>query len=385
MSLRSWLQLSLTEGAGPITIRRLVEFAGSADSAAVLSEKDLRRVDGIGPDRAHAMHRGLAEAAGRVDGVLDAAARLGARLLCQDDAGYPALLKAIPDPPAVLYVLGALEPRDLQAVAVVGSRRCTHYGREQAERFGALLAAAGFTVVSGGARGIDSAAHRGALRHPHGRTICVVGCGVDVVYPPENRELYAQIASRGAVVGELPFGTAPSAENFPRRNRIISGLSRGVLVVEADRRSGAMITARIAGEDHGRTVFAVPGRVDNPMSQGTHQLIRDGAVLTTGLDDIVQGLSPVPDGARQPTLFDEASAQIGGGAAEQPPVSAEALPLTDRQRRILDAIEDEPAAVDRIIERTGIDAAAVLGELTFLTLKGAVKRIDGQTFARRRQ
>ena len=381
MPLQHWLQLSLAEGVGPITIRRMVDFAGSAESAAALSEKDLRSVEGVGPARAQSIRRALDAAGGRVDRTMDLAARSGVRLLCLEDSDYPALLRSILDPPAVLYVRGCFEPRDLQALAIVGSRRCTHYGREQAERFGALLAAAGFTVVSGGARGIDVAAHRGALRHPQGRTVCVLGCGIDVVYPPENLELYGQIAARGAMVSELPFGTAPSAENFPRRNRIISGLSRGVLVVEADEHSGAMITARLAGEEQGRTVFAMPGRIDSPMSRGTHQLIRDGAILTAVLDDIVQGLGPVPEGARQLMLFDE-SAQPAPAAAPQ---ESAAPAMTERQRRILEALDDEPTPVDRIIERTGVDASAVLGELTFLTLKGVVKRIDGQTFARRRR
>src|SRR5262249_38618585 len=166
----------------------------------------------------------------------------------------------------------------------------------------ALLAGAGITVVSGGARGIDSAAHRGAMSHAQGRTIAVLGSGVDVPYPPENAKLFQEIAQRGAVISEYPLGTPPLKDNFPRRNRIISGLSRGVLVVEADERSGALITARLACDDHGRPVFALPGRVDNKMSAGPHRLIRDGATLVRSLEDIIEGLGPLPHGAVEPTL-----------------------------------------------------------------------------------
>jgi DNA protecting protein DprA len=243
----------------------------------------------------------------RVDDELAKCTELAVALLCPDDDAYPALLKEIPDPPAVLYVRGAFEPRDLNAVAIVGSRKCSYYGREQAERFAALLAGAGFSVISGGARGIDSAAHRGAMSHAHGRTIAVLGSGIDVPYPPENAPLFEEIAKRGAVVSEYPLGTPPLKDNFPRRNRIVSGMSRGVLVIEADIKSGALITARQACDDHSRPVFALPGRVDNALSDGPHLLIRDGAVLTTKLEDIIENLGPLPHGASEPTLFEEAS------------------------------------------------------------------------------
>ncbi len=295
-----------------------------------------------------------------------------------EDEEYPALLKLIDDPPTVLYVRGAIEPRDLQGLAIVGSRRCSYYGREQAERFGALLAGAGFTIVSGGARGIDSAAHRGALQHPQGRTIAVMGCGLDVVYPPENDALFRQIAQRGAVVSELPLGTPPNGENFPRRNRIVSGMSRGVLVVEADERSGALITARLANEDQGRPVFALPGRIDNRMSIGPHKLIRDGAVLTAGIEDILEGLNPLPDSVRETTLFEEVPAvpEVAPPAVPSPVPS-----LTDRQQAVLREFHGEPTTVDQLIERTGLGAQDILQELTFLSLKGLAKRVDGQTYA----
>jgi DNA processing protein len=228
MALRHWLQLALTEGIGPILTTRLIAAAGSAQAACNADAALLRNVEGIGSAKSRDISASLRRAAGEVDEELSRCEAAGVMLICQDDENYPVVLKVIPDPPPLLYVRGALEPRDLNALAVVGSRRCSHYGREQAERFGALLAQAGMTVVSGGARGIDSAAHRGALEPAAGRTIAVLGCGVDVDYPPENHALFEQIAQRGAVVSEFAMGQPPLKENFPRRNRIISGLSRGV-------------------------------------------------------------------------------------------------------------------------------------------------------------
>jgi DNA processing protein len=284
----------------------------------------------------------------------------------------------------VLYMMGAIEPRDLQSIAIVGSRKCSTYGLEQAERFGSLLASAGFSVVSGGARGVDTAAHRGALRHPHGRTIAVLGCGIDLTYPPENKALFGQIAQRGAVLSEYPIGTPPNPENFPRRNRIVSGMTRGTLVIEAGVRSGALITARLAGEDQGRPIFALPGRVDNPLSSGPHQLIRDGATLVTGLEDIQEGLDPLPEFVHQPNLFSETSppadAAINAPAATPVPPS-----LTERQSLLLSRLDTDGVTVDALVERTGLEPGQVLQELTFLSLKGLIKRINGQTYARRKR
>src|SRR4051794_6559695 len=298
MALQHWLQLALTDGIGPVLQMRLIEACGGDVAAACAANAStLRNVDGIGTGKASKIAESLKRSADQVQAELAKAGDAGVRLICIEDESYPALLKEIPDPPAVLYVRGTFEPRDLNAVAIVGSRKCSFYGREQAERFGALLASAAITVVSGGARGIDSAAHRGAMSHERGRTVAVLGSGVDVAYPPENAALFDQIATRGAVVSEYPLGTPPIAENFPRRNRIVSGMTRGVLVIEADERSGALITARQACDDHGRPVFAIPGRVDNKLSIGPHKLIRDGATLVTGLEDILEGLGPVPHSA----------------------------------------------------------------------------------------
>ncbi len=396
MSLRHWLQLALTDGIGPILSRRIIDRAGDVETACAADMKLLREVEGIGSAKATKIQQAIREAGQSVDAEFARAAIAGAAIICPDDAIYPVLLRSIPDPPVVLYVRGELEPRDLNSLAIVGSRRCTYYGREQAERFASLLAGTGFTVVSGGARGVDSSAHRGALAQPQGRTIAVLGSGVDVAYPPENAGLFDQIARRGAVISEFPLGTPPNKENFPRRNRIVSGMSRGVMVVEADVKSGALITARQAVEDHGRPVFALPGRVDNPQSAGPHKLIREGAVLVENLDDILQGLDPLPQHAIEPGLFASFSEMIADPAdvsdsehqsTAGAPVAVAADPLdglSERQRTILSEMGTDAAAVDALIERTSLPAQVVLQELTFLSLKGRVKRVDGQTYVRQR-
>ncbi len=318
--------------------------------------------------------------AAAVDEEIARCKAIGVTLICPDDEVYPALLKEIPDPPAVLYLKGDLQPRDLNAVAIVGSRKCSFYGREQAERFAALLAGAGFTVISGGARGIDSSAHRGAMSHPQGRTIAVLGSGIDIPYPPENAPLFEEIAKsgRGAVLSEYPLGSPPMKENFPRRNRIVSGLSRGVLVIEADVKSGALITARQAVDDHARTVFALPGRVDNALSEGPHQLIRDGAVLTTKLEDIVENLGPLPHSISAPIMFEDGKPQAAVAHHENAP----SVLLTDRQQLILEHLSVDPIHVDALIERTSLGASDILQDLTLLSLKGVVKRVSGQSFVR---
>jgi DNA processing protein len=373
MALRHWLQLALTEGIGPILTSRLISIAGGAEAACAAGPELLRSIEGIGPAKSRAVFESLKRAAREVDREIVQADSTGVSLICLDDPSYPEILKTIPDPPPLLYLKGEFQPRDLNSLAIVGSRRCSHYGREQAERFGALLAQAAFTVVSGGARGVDSAAHRGAMSPREGRTIVVLGCGVDIVYPPENSALFDDVSRRGAIVSEFPFGTPPIKENFPRRNRLISGLSRGVLVIEADIASGALITARQACDSHNRPVFAIPGRIDNAMSAGPHALIRDGAVLVTSLEDILDNLGPVP---HQAMLFSEEPAM-----AE---TAAPVLSFDDRQKRILEMIDHDPTHLDVIIARTEFPAEVVMRELTMLALRGAVKRVEGQIYVRKR-
>jgi DNA processing protein len=380
MSLRHWLILSLTENIGPILARRLIEFTGSVEAACGANANVLRMIEGIGTAKSTIIAQSLRDAANLVDGELDRAAAAGARVICPEDERYSVLLKTIPDPPLVLYVKGTLEPRDLNAVAIVGSRKCSFYGREQAERFAALLGGAGVTVISGGARGVDSAAHRGALSNPEGRTIAVLGCGADVVYPPENVSLFEQIAQRGAIISEYPMETPPVAENFPKRNRIVSGLSRGVLVVEADERSGALITARQAGEDQGRPVFALPGRVDNKLSVGPHKLIRDGAILVTKLEDILEDLGPLPQGAMDEVL----PTVVVFALSDETIAPPKNFNLSDQQQLIVDQLSSDAVNIETLIDRTGLDASIIVREITFLSLKGAVQRVDGQTYKRAR-
>ena len=391
MSLEHHLQLALTNGLGPILLSRLIQAAGSASAACKASPQLLQSIDGIGLAKSTQISRGLHAAAEQVPHQIAFAQQQNVRIICLDDPDYPSLLLAIPDPPTVLFVKGDLQDRDLNGIAIVGSRGCTFYGREQADRFAAALAGSGFTIVSGGARGIDSAAHRGALSHPAGRTIAVLGCGVDQVYPPENTALFEAIAARGAVISEYPLGTLPLPENFPRRNRIISGLSRGVLVIEADERSGALITARCACEDHGRPVFALPGRIDNKMSTGPHRLIRDGAALVTCMQDVIDALDPLPAHVHEPkpdaNLFDtndpETDAPNDGPDAPPDPTlkpAKHSVPLTAQQAQIIDAIADAPTCVDLVAERTTLPIHVILQELTVLSLKGLIRRVDGQTY-----
>jgi DNA processing protein len=379
MPLIHWLQLAMTNGIGPILLRRLIDASGNVEAACAADTSLLASIDGISRSKASLIHKSLRLAADDAKAELDRASAKSVTLICPDDATYPPLLRHIPDPPAVLYMRGVLEPRDLNSIAIVGSRKCSYYGREQAERFGALLGGAGFTVISGGARGIDSSAHRGAMSPASGRTIAVLGSGVDVPYPPENDKLFEQIAERGAVLSEYALGTPPVAENFPRRNRIVSGMSRGVLVIEADERSGALITARQACDDHGRPVFALPGRVDNRLSIGPHKLIREGATLVTGIEDIIDGLAPLPDDVSlpspSPALF------------EPPPTEpAPAIPmlgLSESQQSILLHLTADPTDVDALIERTLLSPQQILQDLTMLSLRGVVRRVDGQNYVKR--
>ncbi|HEX8341937.1 MAG TPA: DNA-processing protein DprA [Tepidisphaeraceae bacterium] len=375
MATRDWLTLNLAVGIGPVIGRRLIDAAGSPAAAAAADLALLRGVEGVGVAKATKLAAALADARAKVDEEFAVAAAKATRVLSSDDDEWPAALRNIADAPLVLYCRGTIEPRDLNAVAIVGSRKCSGYGREQAERFAALLAGAGFTVVSGGARGVDSAAHRGAMSPIGGRTIAVIGSGIDVPYPPENLDLFHAIAGRGAVLSEFAFGTPPLAENFPRRNRIVSGLSRGVLVIEADERSGALITARQALEDHNRPVMALPGRADNPQSAGPHKLIRDGATLVTRLEHVLEALGPLDAALPEFPLF----------AAPDEPAAPPAKPghdMSAAQTAIYSCLSVDPQSVDAICAATELDVSLVLRELTFLTLKARARRVDGQRFVR---
>jgi len=375
------LRLTLTPGLGPVLVRRVIRTIGSASEAARAGAHDLAMTPGVGETKARTIAAGLRAADKALDEELRLAERIGVRFVAMSDDDYPPLLTQLEDAPPVLRVRGELVPElDRFCVAIVGSRSSTHYGVEQAERFAAALAERGLPVVSGGARGIDTAAHRAAHR-VRGRTIVVMGCGQAHCYPPENADLFQRVAdSAGCVISELPLATPPARENFPARNRIISGMSLGVLVVEAGARSGALITARLSAEDHGREVMAVPGRVDSPASTGVHALIRSGgAELVTTPADVIETLEPHARHAHADThatrYADPAKPPPTPDAprpAAQPDLST--LALSARQRSIVDALA-EPRTLDEIVRLTGLDAAAVRTEATVLEVQRVIKRV----------
>lgn len=394
------LRLTLTPCLGPTLISRLMGAFGSADAALAASRSQLERVKGIGSAKSESIARGLRESADLAKAEIELADRLGVHIIGAGAPEYPPILAELPDAPPILYVRGTLRPEDLDryCVAIVGSRECSAYGIEQSRRFAGVLARAGLTIVSGGARGIDGAAHRGALA-AQGRTVVVQGCGLAHTYPPENAPLFDEIAAcqggvGGAVVSELPLNTAPTAQNFPARNRIISGMSLGVLVIEAGERSGALITARVAAEEHGRDVMALPGRVDSPSCRGSLGLLKQGgATLVTEPGDVIALLeSPAHHHHRGTHGFRYQAAPSGApeGAAPETEV-AEASPvstslfeptLTVPQRAILDALS-EALTLDELARATALTPGSLRSELTTLEIQQRVRRA-GSRFERRR-
>ncbi|HUU11730.1 MAG TPA: DNA-processing protein DprA [Phycisphaerae bacterium] len=361
------LRLHLTSGIGPRLYGALVEHFGSAKAAAEAGASALAEVNGISRSGAEAMVGGIRQADAQAE--LDRARAAGVAVIVRGEPEYPIALTYLFDAPPVLYVKGTLVPGDAQAISIVGMRKCSLYGQDQAERLAGGMARAGFTVVSGLARGIDSAAHRGALA-AGGRTIAVLGNGLATVYPPENKPLAEAVVERGALISEFPMAVGPTAENFPRRNRILGALSLGTIVVEAGRRSGALITARLAAE-MGKEVFAVPNRVDAPGAAGVHGLIRDGARLVESVADVLEefpdlGIEPPPDedATRQGTLSLKAN-------------------LSPEEARLMEVLDGEPAAMDVLASRAGLGAAQASGALTLLELKGLVRALPGGRFARR--
>jgi DNA processing protein len=311
------------------------------------------------------------------------------------DIRYPQPLRNIPDPPTVLYVDGALESTDTLAVAIVGSRHATFYGIRVARMLAEELGFLGFTIVSGMARGIDRVAHEGALA-AGGRTLAVLGCGLDVAYPSDHRELRAQVAAAGAVLTELPLGSPPLAAHFPRRNRILSGLSLGVVVVEAAEGSGSLITAKLAAEQ-GREVFAVPGPIDAPTSRGTHALLKQGAKLTETVDDILEEL--VPQIQRQTCDKTTAGSSSSGGrqalarsgapstarlATHPPGRGYTETDLSSDEQRVYAAVTREPRSIDEVTDQSALTSSAVACALLALELKDAVRQTPGRRYYRSR-
>ncbi len=358
-----WLTLSLLPGLGCTLINRLVRWLGSP--AAVLDDPSgLRSRPGIGPRLVDILSDTRQRAAAR-QRARDELRRLGEfdlTLLTPDCPAFPSALRVLPDSPVLLYCRGALDWLERPAVAVIGSRAATDYGRRVATTFATELVAAGVTVVSGAAYGIDAAAHRGALAGGGG-TIAVLGCGIDVIYPRTHAELFGSIAANGLVLSEYPLGTRPEGFRFPARNRIISGLAMAVVVVEATEKSGSLITARLA-LDQGREVFAVPGRIDSRKSAGTHRLIQQGAHLVQSTADILEELSWTR------------------ACISDPVDTALPSPLTEPERRLLDALDVYPRDIDALVRTTGLTVAEIHGLLLQLELQGLVRQVPGQQYER---
>jgi DNA processing protein len=362
--LRDTLRLALVSGVGPRTRRELIERFGSPAAVLGAAPSDLRGVFGVGPK----LCRRICAAGDEIDAEAEIALcrEHGVRILTDSDASYPRMLREIHDPPGVLFVRGDIKPDDALAIGIVGTRHATQYGLQQAERLAGSLARAGLTVVSGLARGVDAAAHRGALA-AGGRTLAVLGSGVLNIYPPEHDKLADEVCEHGALISEAPPRAAPMAGVFPQRNRIISGLSLGALIVEAGDRSGALITARLANEQ-GREVFAVPGRVDNRNARGCHRLIRDGAKLVETADDVLEELGPLV----------EATPGEDGQLLRHP---AE-LMLNEVEQKVLAAVGTESTLLDTVVAETGLAVAQVLSTISVLEMRRLIRRLSGSSVVR---
>jgi len=353
--LRYWVGFNIVRGIGPVRLRALLDYFGSVERAWRAPSEGLRRA---GLDSRSLKNLLQVRAKCDLDQALEQIAAAGARVLTWESADYPHLLREIPDPPPVLYVKGTLTEEDVWAVAVVGTRRASVYGREVTRRLTSALARSGITIVSGLARGIDSEAHRAALE-AGGRTIAVLGCGIDQVYPQEHHKLAQQIIAHGALISDYPVGTPPEGRNFPPRNRIISGLSLGVLITEAGMRSGARITADYAAEQ-GRDVFAVPGSILTHGSTGTNALIQEGAKAVLGPEDVLEELNLTM-------------------VAEQME-ARQVLPADETEAALLSHLSAEPTHVDELQQQLELPIAQVTSTLALMELKGMVRQAGGMKY-----
>ncbi|MGE5060923.1 MAG: DNA-processing protein DprA [Betaproteobacteria bacterium] len=357
-----WLALGRIRGVGGVSFKKIT--ARFADPAAVFraSAAELAEIEGLHRELIHSIanFNDWAE----IDKEIQRARAAGIKMIPFSDAAYPASLRAIADPPPLLYVKGELRDNDSRAIAIVGSRSASDYGRRIARDLARGLASFGFTVVSGMARGIDGMAHESALQ-AGGRTLAVLGSGVDRAYPPEHEMLYRRISENGAVISELPMGARPVAFNFPARNRLISGLSLGVVVVEATEKSGSLITASLAAEQ-GREVFAVPGEAGASRSRGSHRLIRQGAKLVETVEDIIEEIAP----------------QLSRRNGDAAPASARSLPENSgpAARQIFALLKETSLQVDQVIEQSGLPAPQVLQVLLDLELQGFVCQTPGKIY-----
>ncbi len=364
-SLRHILGLRMVRGVPEAALFRLLQSFGSGEAVLQAPVEHLMEVSGVSAAQAAMIQRGPdPEAQELIDRELRQRERAGVSVVTCVDQEYPRRLKTIHDPPLVLYFTGTLTDPDQNAVAIVGSRNSTPAGRLITEQLSTELAAKGFTIVSGMARGVDAAAHKGAIA-ASGRTLAVLGCGIDRTYPPEHQGLRKHIEGNGAVLSELPMGAGPHAYHFPRRNRIISGLSLGVVVTQAAARSGSLITARLATEQ-GREVFAVPGSVREGQSRGPHGLIRQGAKLVETVDDIIEELLP--------QLDDEFRRHL----AEPCSRTEETTPaLKEEEVVVYNLLSHDPTSIDDLIVRSGYPASTVTGVLLSMELKGLIRQLPG--------
>jgi DNA processing protein len=351
-----WIGLNLVKGIGSVRFKLLLDHFGDAKRVWNAHADELRSVDVL-----PSVIDNLIEVRSTVslEKVWDKIQNLEVTVLTWEDNNYPTLLRELSQSPPVLYIRGKILPQDDWAVAVVGTRRITHYGRQVTERIATKLAHAGVTLVSGLARGVDGVAHKIALESG-GRTLAVLGCGVDIVYPPEHRSLSEKIIQQGAVISDYPLGTPPESSNFPPRNRIISGLSRATVIVEAGKRSGALITAGFAA-DQGREVFAVPGSVLAPQSRGTNRLIQDGARMLTDSQEILESLDMT-------RIVEQKDARI-------------ILPANETETHLFNLLSHEPLHVDEIRNETNYNIELVTSTLALMELKGMVRQVGGMRYA----
>ncbi len=363
-TLEALVALNMLPKIGPVRVRRLLEAFGEPAAVLAAPKDRLLRVEGIGAETAKILCS-WQDHADPANEIREAAER-DIAIVCQDDEGYPSPLRDAYDPPLLLYVWGKIEPRDRHAIGVVGSRRATHYGMQATKKLSYQLAQAGFSIISGLARGIDTAAHEAAIA-ASGRTIAVIGSGLGKLYPPENLALAEKIAAgNGAVVSEFPLHTAPDKQTFPMRNRIVAAWSRALLVVECPAWSGSLITANLASE-YGKPVFAVPGPIDKPTCAGTNQLIRDGATLVADASHILDDLGELPF-ARKPSVSETAS--------DIPELPAE-------EAAVYAVVTTDESPVDRITERCGLPAQVVAATLMKLEMRRLVRAFPGFRYARR--
>ncbi len=358
-----WLALNLIPGVGSILLKRLLDRFKTPEAVFRAPMRELLKIEGLGEKVAGEIQKGpLEKVVGRELSLLK---EIGGKIITFKDEDYPKRLKDIYDPPALLYVRGELRREDELAIAIVGSRKTSPYGRWITEKIGQDLAHHGITVISGMARGIDSVAHQGALQGG-GRTMAVLGCGVDVIYPSENRNLFYQIIEQGAILSEFPIGSPPEGGHFPRRNRIISGLSMGVVIVQAGSESGSLITASYALEQ-GREVFAVPGNVGAEGSRGTNQLIKEGAKLVESTEDILEEILPQWRREKETT----------------PKVEAPVLHLPKEEEVLYRLLGETPLHIDAIIRESQLDPGKVSSLLLNLELKGLISQWPGKCFTKK--